>query len=100
MLSIAPELWPERVKADRVNPQHFYQGKTFTFDELVTLRRTKNLAAQCTPEVCRKRYQRCQQAIEKLTVIFDAIRPDIAVVVSNDQIEVFTAEHVPVFAIF
>ena len=100
MLSIAPELWPERVKADRANPQHFYQGKTFTFDELVALRRAENLAAQCTPEVCRERYQRCQQAIEKLAVIFDAMRPDIAVVVGNDQMEVFTAEHVPVFAVF
>ncbi len=100
MLSIAPELWPERVKADRVNPQHFYQGKTFTFDELVTLRRAENLAAQCTPEVCRERYRRCQQAIGKLGDVFDANRPDVAVVVGNDQMEVFTAEHVPVFAIF
>src|SRR5215469_2068929 len=100
MLSIAPELWPQRVKADRVNPVHFYQGKTYTFDELVALRKSENIAAQCTPEVCRERYRRCQQAIGKLADIFDANRPDVAAVVGNDQMEVFTAEHVPVFAVF
>ena len=100
MLSIAPELWPERVKADRVNPQHFYQGKTFTFGELVALRRSENLAAQCTPEVCRERYRRCQQAIGKLADLFNVIRTYFAVVVGNDLMEVFTSDHVPAFAVF
>ena len=100
MLSIAPEIWPERVKADRANPQHFYQGKTYTFDELVVLRRGENLAEQCTPEVCRERHMRCRQAIGALAEIFDVGRPDVAVVIGNDQMEVFTSEHVPVFAVF
>jgi len=100
MLSIAPELWPERVKADRANPRHFFQGKTFTFDELVALRKPEKLAEQCTPEVCRERHARCQQAIRKVGDIFEANRPDIAVVVGNDQMEVFTSEHVPAFAVF
>src|SRR5262249_609108 len=39
MLSVAPEIWPERVNADRVNPQHFYKAKTYRFDELVGLRK-------------------------------------------------------------
>jgi 3-O-methylgallate 3,4-dioxygenase len=100
MLSIAPELWPERVKADRTNPQHFYQGRTYTFDDLVARRRNENLAAQCTPEVRRERHERCRQAILKLADIFDQARPDAAVVVGNDQMEVFTSEHVPAFAVF
>jgi len=55
MLSIPPEIWPERVKADRANPQHFYKGRTYTFDELLALRRImpalnnndKELATTC-----------------------------------------------------
>ena len=100
MLSIAPEIWPERVKADRANPRHFYQGKTYTFDELVALRRPENLTAQCTPDVARQRYAKCQAAICKLADIFEANKPDVAVVVGNDQMEVFTSEHVPAFAVF
>jgi hypothetical protein len=100
MLSVPPEIWPERVKADRVNPQHYYQGKTYTFDELVALRQRENLAAQITPEECRQRHARCGQAIRTLGDIFEAERTDAAVVVGNDQMEVFTREHVPALGVF
>jgi 3-O-methylgallate 3,4-dioxygenase len=100
MLSIPADVWPERVKFDRANPRHFFRGKTYTFDELVALRRPQHLAEQCTPEVCRERHARCQQAIRKLADIFDAARPDVAVVVGNDQMEIFTSDHVPAFAVF
>ena len=55
MLSIPPEVWPERVKFDRANPRHFFKGKTYTFDDLAALRKGERLAEQCTPEVCRQR---------------------------------------------
>jgi 3-O-methylgallate 3,4-dioxygenase len=100
MLSITPEYWGGRVTADRANPQHFYQGKTYTFDEMVELRRGENLAAQFTSEVCQERYTRCQQAIAKLGDAYAQVKPDVAVVVGNDQMEVFTSEHVPAFAVF
>jgi len=100
MLSTPPEIWPERVKADRANGQHFYRGRTYTFDELVSLRQSENFGRQITPEVSRERYTRCQQAIRKLGDIFEASRPDVAIVVGNDQMEVFTRDHVPAFAVF
>src|SRR5262249_25167641 len=100
MLSVPPEIWPERVKADRANPRHFYRGKTYTFHELVAFRKQENLDAQITAEVCRERHARCQQAIGQLADIWDANSPDIAVVVGNDQMEVFTRDHVPAFAVF
>jgi 3-O-methylgallate 3,4-dioxygenase len=100
MLSVAPEIWPERVKADRANPQHFYKGRTYTFDELVALRKAEGLAEQITPQVCRDRHLRCQRAIHKLADIFETNQPDAAVVVGNDQMEVFTRDQVPAFAVF
>ena len=63
MLSTPPEIWPQRVKADRANPQHFFKGKTYTFDQLVKLRQAENFAAQITPEVSRERHARCRQAM-------------------------------------
>ena len=38
----------------------WFKGKR---DELVALRKPENLGEQCTSEVCRERYSRCQQAI-------------------------------------
>src|SRR5580700_10987536 len=70
MLSIAPEYWPDRVLADRANPKHFYQGKTYTFDEMAALRHGEGLDAQSSPEVRAERYARCQSAIAKLGDVF------------------------------
>ena len=100
MLSIASEFWPDRVLADRANPRHFFQGKIYTFNEMAELRRDERLGEQASPEVRAERYARCQRAIAGLGDVYTENAPDIAVVVGNDQMEVFTAEHIPAFAIF
>lgn len=100
MLSIPPEYWVDRVSADRENPRHFFEGKTYTFDQMVELRRGERLADQITPEVAQARHERCQNAIRRLADFFDEHRPDAAVLIGNDQMEVFTGDHVPALAMF
>jgi hypothetical protein len=100
MLSIAPEFWPDRVLADRANPRHFFQGKIYTFDQMAALRREERLGDQASAEVRAERYARCQRAIAELGGVYLENMPDVLVVVGNDQMEVFTAEHIPAFAIF
>ena len=100
MLSIPWEYWGDRVSADRENPRHFFKGKTYTFDQMVELQRSERLADQITPEVSAERHTRCQTAIRELADFFEQRRPDVAVVVGNDQMEVFTGDHVPAFAVF
>jgi hypothetical protein len=67
---------------------------------MVELRKHQGVADQIAPDVRHQRYQLCQSAIHKLGNIFEELRPDVAVVVGNDQMEVFTSEQVPAFAIF
>lgn len=100
MLSIPSEYWGDRVSFDRQNPQNFFQGKAYTFNELVELQKQQHLEEQITPEVCRERHARCQKAIGELGDFFDEHRPDVAVVVGNDQMEIFNRGHVPAFAVF
>lgn len=100
MLSIAPEYWPDRVLADRANPKHFYNGKIYTFDQMAELRRGEHLGVQASPEVRRERHARCQSAIAKLADVYLEKPPEIAVIVGNDQMEVFTKEHIPALAVF
>jgi 3-O-methylgallate 3,4-dioxygenase len=99
MLSIPPDVWPERVRQDRVT-RHFYKGNIYSFDELAALRRDEKLAEQCTTPLSRERHARCQAAIRRLGDYWEAHRPGAAVVVGNDQMEVFTSDHVPAFAVF
>lgn len=100
MLSIAPEYWPDRVLADRANPKHFYKGKTYTFDEMAELRRDEGLGAQASAQVRSERYARCQDALAQLGQVYLETAPEIAVIVGNDQMEVFTSEHIPALAVF
>jgi 3-O-methylgallate 3,4-dioxygenase len=100
MLSIPAKNWADRVKVDRTNPAHFYNGRTYTFDGMAALRKAENLGEQAALETAEQRHTRCQQAIRCLGDAYEAVQPDVAVLVGNDQMEVFTNEHVPAFAVF
>lgn len=100
MLSIGSEHWSDRVPFDRKNKELPYRGRTYTFDELAELRRGENLAAQIEPEESKRRHAACQVAIAELAAVHERHKPDVAVIVGNDQMEVFSADHVPGLAIF
>jgi 3-O-methylgallate 3,4-dioxygenase len=100
MLSIPPEYWKDRVPADRENPRHFFKGNVYNFDQMVELQKGADLAGQIAPDVCRERHARCQTAIRSLAEYYEQHRPDAAIVVGNDQMEIFTEDHVPAFAVF
>lgn len=100
MLSTPPAGWDQRVPADRRNPAHHYKGRTWTFDQLVAERRAENLAAQITPEMWRRRHAACSAALARLAAVWDEVRPDVAVVVGNDQMEIFDETVIPAFSVF
>lgn len=98
MLSTAPEGWGLRVPDDRVNRQH-YKGKTWSFDELVMLRKGEHLDQQITLDVWRQRHAACRAAITTMAQIFAEARPDVAVIFGNDQMECFSEALIPAFGI-
>ena len=99
LLSSAPENWDFRTAADRVNT-HPYRGKTYSFDELVALRKGDDLAALNRIETRRERHARCQHQLDRLADRLAAAAPDIIVLVGDDQHEWFKPELQPSFAIF
>jgi OH-DDVA oxygenase len=100
LLSSSPENWDYRTAADRANPAHPYRGKTYTFDQLVALRKDENLAALNRIEVRRERHARCQQQLDKLAERLEEVSPDVIVLVGDDQHEWFRPEMQPPFAVF
>src|SRR3977135_667307 len=100
MLSTPPEKWALRVGADRQNARHFFKGKTYKFDELTALRAAERLDLQITPEVWRTRHAACQTAISTLAEVYAEVKPDVAVIVGNDQMEIFTDATIPAFSVF
>jgi hypothetical protein len=98
MLVTPPESWGARLPFDK-QVQHHYKGKVWSFDELVEERKEENLAAQITLDVWAEKQAACRKAINKLSEIFEEAKADIAVIVGNDQMEVFSADMMPALAI-
>ena len=100
MLSTPPEQWDARVPADRSNPQHFFRAKSYTFDELVAARRGENLGAEVSLDLWRRRRSACDAATAELSRVFHEAKPDVAVIVGNDQMELFGDQAMPAVTIF
>lgn len=100
MLSTPPDQWGQRVAADKANKAHAYQGRTRSFDELVTLRAGEDLARQVNPQAWREKHAACRQALSTLAKVWDRVRPDVAVIFGNDQMELFGEENIPAFAVY
>jgi 3-O-methylgallate 3,4-dioxygenase len=100
MLSTPPDLWHSRVPFDKSHAAHPFRGERYTFDELVALRADENMAAQITPEKWRERHAACRAALTTLADVFAQAKPDVAIIVGNDQKEVFTDKLMPAFVVF
>jgi hypothetical protein len=99
LLATPPEQWGGRVEADRRNPALVYRDGTFKFDELAQLRAKENLEAQIELPVKQKRYDACQRAMAEMAQVFEQAKPDVAVLIGNDQMEVFEDANIPAFMV-
>ncbi len=98
MLSTPPENWGLRV-ADDLTMLHHYKGRAWTYEALLEDRLGEHLQEQITLEVWRQRHAQCRRAIDRLAEVFAQARPDVAVLVGNDQMECFSASLIPPFAV-
>lgn len=100
LLGTPPEQWDQRVEADRRHPGHPFRGGTYTYDQLVKLRASEHLDRQSSVEVRRERFEACQGHIATLARAFAETKPDVAVVIGNDQMEIFGDANIPAFMVY
>jgi len=94
------EQWALRVKADQAR-KHPYRREMRSFDELVAMRSGEGLEAKSSPTGMAESHRRCQAGMRVLAAKWDEIKPDIAVVLGNDQNEMFETEELnPAFFVF
>lgn len=99
MLSTPPEGWDLRIPDDKRTMQH-YRGRTWTFDELIIERQKENLGERITPDVWRRQHAQCRAALKSLAEVFAKVKPDVAVLVGDDQMECFKDTLVPAFGVY
>ncbi len=100
MLSTPPEQWGQRAQADRVSRAHHFRGGVLTYEELVQLRAEEGLGGQATVERWRERHAASQRALTTLADVFRRVAPTVAIIVGNDQNELFGDDNLPALAVF
>jgi 3-O-methylgallate 3,4-dioxygenase len=99
MLVTPAETWGLRLPADRA-ARHPWRGTTWSYEQLIEARRPERLLEQITAPVWNERHARSQAAIGRLADIFAAARPDVAVIIGNDQMEVFDSRLIPAISVY
>jgi 3-O-methylgallate 3,4-dioxygenase len=99
MLVTGTAQWAARLAFDK-SVRHAWRGRTWSFDELLVARRGENLAARVTAAAMAAHNARCQAALDQLAEIFATARIDVAVIIGNDQMEIFDDRLIPAFAVF
>ena len=99
-LSSGVDMWLDHAERDRRNPMLLGKDARYhSYDELLA-QAGPAIEQELAPAVWDGKYQRCQQAIEALTARLDKAQPDIAVVIGDDQREMFKDDGTPAFACF
>jgi hypothetical protein len=99
LLSTPPEQWDLRAKADRANKQHYFRGKAYDYESLLS-ERAPGFSKEVPLEIRRDRHARCQQALDAVGKKFKDVAPDAFVIVGNDQREIFSDDLTPAITVF
>ncbi len=99
-LAMPPEQWRAYGDRGRTQAQHWFAGNTYSFGELVELRAEEHFEKECTDEKFETRYNACQQSIAHLSKTLADARPDVSIILGDDQHEAFNDENMPSIAIY
>ena len=99
-LEMPPEHWRAYGDRGRTQAKHWYQGKTYSFPELVELRAEEHYERECTDDKFQTRWDACQQAIARLGDVVSAAAPDVCIILGDDQQEAFHDDNMPAFCLY
>ncbi len=100
LLSLDPSAWHNRAKADYENPGlTLADGRSVSYRQLVELR-GEPYAGVATPEVFATLADRCRKHLDHLAAEIARAKPDLVVIVGDDQAELYSPGNIPAFAIF
>lgn len=91
-LNIPPEHWSVLQEKDRTDRRFDYAT--------LAARAGPALEAELDPAVWRAKYERCHQAMGRIREAVGRIRPDLLVVVGDDQHEQFLDDNMPMFSVY
>jgi hypothetical protein len=98
-LSSGVDMWPDHALRDQRNPLLGKDAEYHTYDETLA-GADPDLVRELQPDVWESKYQRAQAAISSLSAALTTASPDLALVIGDDQRELFIDDGIPAFACF
>lgn len=99
-LSSGVDMWEDHAERDRRNPRLLGRDAEYHSYEELLATADPAIATELERPVWEAKYARCQDAIEALAKRLAEARPDVAVVIGDDQRELFRDDGTPTFACF
>src|SRR5665213_2468620 len=99
LLTTPPDMWHLREGVDRRNVAHKFRGATYDFPALLA-ERGANFDEYITAGEKKRRYDLCQRGVEEVAKRFKACKPDLAIILGNDQRELFRDDFTPAFLVY
>ena len=99
-LEMPPENWRTYGDRGRTQAVHWFAGNTYSFGELAELRAGEHFEKECTDEKFQTRWDACQSAIGHLEKTLAAVKPDVCIILGDDQKESFDDENMPALSIY
>jgi 3-O-methylgallate 3,4-dioxygenase len=99
-LSSGVDMWPDHAARDQRQPRLLGKdGEYHSWDEILTAVRP-GMERELDPAVWDAKYRRCQDAIAGLSERLTKAEPDIAIVIGDDQRELFLDDGIPALGCF
>ena len=98
-LSSGVEMWPDHALRDQRYPLLGKDATYHTYDEMLA-GADPEMARELQPDVWEGKYQRAQAAITSLSAALEAADADLALIIGDDQRELFVDDGIPAFACF
>lgn len=99
-LSTPLALWSLHAERDQRDQVLHFRGGRYSYPELLELRAQEDLGRFVGPEQWAAAFERCEAAIRSLGAVLQAARPEIIVMIGDDQREWFWADNLPALSIY
>ena len=102
MLALNAEQWPRYSQGDLNHQELVFppEGFAMPYDEGLQKVPTAIREKPLTDEVFQTQVDACQRGIAELAKTFNEVKPDITVIISDDQDEWFFEDNMPTFSVF
>ena len=102
MLALTAEQWPRYAQGDLRHNELVFppEGWAMPYDEGLARVPTAVKEKPLTDEVFSAQVDACQRGIAELARTFSEVKPDITVIISDDQDEWFFEDNMPAFSVF